>query len=490
MIAVPSQYQKNFFSTLVATPQNIALGATAGSGKTTTIVEACNMIPYGKRAIFVAFNKHIVKELKNRLPNSVECSTMHSFGARCIGGALQNGWFLDEKKQIKYIIPYFDGKQNREKWPIIYQIDRVMQLARATMTDNNREGIERLIDQYALDLDLENVGIVIKAIRKFREYNEEGSVDRLGIDFMDMIELCVRDEDIPMQQYDYVFVDECQDLTNLDRKFIQRIVRAKGRKIIVGDKNQAIYSFRGAAIDSFEQFAGEPNTITLPLSISYRCARSIVEEARKVYTDIEPWEKAIEGKVRKGKVEDIQEGDMVLCRNSRPLIEVFFKLIEANKKAYILGREIEKGLLALLKDFDSDEKTEGQGDRLKSLLDRLHEQLEAKGITKPLVHPKFIQLQEKIEIIKLLFSKFTTVSEVETFISEVFDDESRDGVALMTIHKSKGLENERVFIIERFGGAPLIPSQYAITEDQLKQEKNLQFVSITRAKKELVYLHI
>jgi superfamily I DNA/RNA helicase len=59
------------------------------------------------------------------------------------------------------------------------------------------------------------------------------------------------------------------------------------------------------------------------------------------------------------------------------------------------------------------------------------------------------------------------------------------GVCLSTIHKSKGLENETVHIL----CPELIPSKFAVQDWELKQEENLRYVAITRAKSKLIYLN-
>ncbi len=487
----PSKYQQDIFNTVITTSQHVAVAAGPGSGKSTTLIETSKLIPYIKSSIFVAFGREIVKSLKNRLPQGTICSTMHSLGSKAIGGSYQNGWSLSEKKQLNYILPYFEGeKDNRKKWPDVYRVDRVMGMVRATMTENRKEEIEKLIIDYGLDLDNEQIPIVIGALRDFYRYNDEER-SSIQIDFQDMIEMVIRNRDIPMPQYDFVFVDEVQDLSNLDREFIQRLKKPKGRIIAVGDKNQAIYGFRGAAIDSFEQFANMNNTVTLPLSISYRCAKSIVREAKEVYNDIEEWENAEEGIVtRKGKVESINEGDMVLCRNTRPLIDVFFRLIDRDVKAYVVGKDYEKGLQKVLAEFSSESTTEDSREALFGLKKKKLDALKREGEGGGENNPKYVQFSEKVDILLLLFSKFTTVYEVEQCILNLFDDKEREGVKLMTIHRSKGLENDRVFIISSYEGKTLIPSPYAVTPGQLKQESNLMFVSITRAKKELVYLNL
>lgn len=55
---------------------------------------------------------------------------------------------------------------------------------------------------------------------------------------------------------------------------------------------------------------------------------------------------------------------------------------------------------------------------------------------------------------------------------------------LSTIHKAKGLENDRVFFL----CPELIPSRFATQPWQYEQERNLKYVAITRAKRELIYV--
>ena len=57
---------------------------------------------------------------------------------------------------------------------------------------------------------------------------------------------------------------------------------------------------------------------------------------------------------------------------------------------------------------------------------------------------------------------------------------------MCTIHKSKGLEHDTVYILNEF----LIPSKYAMLEEQLIQENNLKYVARTRAKENLIFLNL
>ena len=71
-------------------------------------------------------------------------------------------------------------------------------------------------------------------------------------------------------------------------------------------------------------------------------------------------------------------------------------------------------------------------------------------------------------------------------IESMFSDEQNtEYVILSTIHRSKGLEADNIFYLFR----NLIPSQYAKTQLELMQEKCLEYVCITRAKKKLIYVN-
>lgn len=81
-----SPFQQAIFDFLAANNGSLLIQAVAGSGKTTTIVEAANRIPTSETAQFLAFNASIAKELKDRLPAHVPGATFHS---ACLAGYRQ-----------------------------------------------------------------------------------------------------------------------------------------------------------------------------------------------------------------------------------------------------------------------------------------------------------------------------------------------------------------------------------------------------------------
>ena len=72
-----SNYQINVIEHL-KNNRHLIVEARAGSGKTSTIVEAIKSLPEYNRILCVAFNKKIAEELKNRLPQHVQTNTINS----------------------------------------------------------------------------------------------------------------------------------------------------------------------------------------------------------------------------------------------------------------------------------------------------------------------------------------------------------------------------------------------------------------------------
>ena len=79
----------------------------------------------------------------------------------------------------------------------------------------------------------------------------------------------------------------------------------------------------------------------------------------------------------------------------------------------------------------------------------------------------------------------SNTKEAIELIDRIFNDKhDKNKITLSSIHKAKGLENDKVFIYR----PELMPSKFAVTEVEKEQELNLMYVSYTRAKKELVFV--
>ena len=183
-----------------------------------------------------------------------------------------------------------------------------------------------------------------------------------------------------------------------------------------------------------------------------------------------------------GTLKALHRGDWVLCRNLRPLVATYMWLLKNKVKSHIKGKEIGEGILALIIKTKAKTLPELEA-ALKAEKVALVEKLIRRGVRHPSYHPKMELLYQRTEVIEFLSDEVESVAELKRLIERIFTDDER-GIMLSTIHKAKGLENDRVFIL----CPELIPSKFATQDWQLEQERNLFYVGVTRAKKELVYV--
>ena len=123
--------------------------------------------------------------------------------------------------------------------------------------------------------------------------------------------------------------------------------------------------------------------------------------------------------------------------------------------------------------------------KLKGNLNGERRRLTNLGVRNPDNTDRIDMLKNKIDIINILSSGLTYTKDLKDKIKSIFKDGDNVGVCLSTIHKSKGLENDTIHIL----CPELIPSKFAVQEWELKQEENLRYVAITRAKSNLIYLN-
>lgn len=486
----PSKYQKAVYTYILKGKGNAVVDAVAGSGKSTTIVNALKIIPANKSILFLAFNKSIVEELKKKIGNlpNVEISTLHSLGARAIMKATKAK--INGGKYRQYITQRIeDGTLQSEIYEKLSPAEKItwknnicdlLDLARVNLV-NDAKSITELSFKHDLDIIDNEVECVIKLI-------EWGKKNVSEIDFTDMVYF-PNVMKVPMTKYDWVFIDECQDLNAAQRGMFLKCVKPNGRWIAVGDERQAIYGFSGADADSFQKLRHLPHTVKLPLSICYRCDKNIITMAQTIVPQIQ-WRDGAENGIinREAKMDDVKDGDMILCRITAPLVKLCMRYISKGVKAYVKGRDIGANLCSLI------EKT-GENN-IEAVFDKLHRELGkivGKLIAQHIVqneeearqHPKFVYLNDKIESIEQISVGLTKSKDVIEKIKQIFSDSNGSGICLSTIHKSKGLENDRVFVICE----DKMPLKCCMNIPWMAtQEYNLIYVCYTRAKHYLGFI--
>lgn len=494
---IPSKYQSDFFDWVIHGHGNAVLEASAGSGKSTTIIQAIKLIDSDKSILFSAFNRDIVKSLKKKIGNvdNVDVRTIHSLGYLM----LQRNFpteklIIDEYKYYTHIREnlshYSNGKSNRlsrSKWQQFFNnVCKLVEFARFNLISSISD-IEIVADRYNV-FPIENEAEIALKVLSWGSDNLE------CIDYTDMIWLpnVLRLSQKGLQ-YDWVLTDECQDLSIAQREMLFKVQKMGTRFVFVGDKSQSIYGFNGSLPEQFEELKNLPNTISLPLSISYRCAKNIVKFAQGIEPSIEWNEDGREGQVVNDcKLEDVNDGDMVLCRNNKPLIELYNTFIMMGKTCYINGKDIGLNLKKMIKqtkkeELNRDLNNDGVFVRLyDSFFDLRNDLIKTKSLDKSVVmeNESVKGLLDCINALEILADGINTKDELINKIDSIFSDKKKkDGITLSTVHKAKGLEADNVYIICRN-----LLGKNGQQPWEKKQERNLMYVAYTRAKNKLGFI--
>lgn len=495
-----SEYQAKIFDNIEHGIGNLIINASAGSSKTTTIVNAIRFVAKNKKILFLAFNKDIVNVIKNKINReNTTISTFHSLGfsilkengiiSSCARGFHEhdpsNIEILNIYKYNNYINNILINNKNK-----IY-IDNIKKLV-----DYSRYYLAFSLNEISKVSQLYGITPINDEFEIVRNVLLWGKSNTQQIDYTDLIWLPnVLNLTTKKSQYDYIFIDEAQDTSIVEQQLIEKCFKRGTRFIAVGDKNQQINVWAGSTVAAIDLLKKHPNTIELNLPISYRCPKKIVQLAQKYSDNIIASKDSIEGEINYDvSLFAPKNGDMVLCRNTAPLIECLLKYFSNNKKAYIRGSEnIKKQLIDLIKNTES-ELIDINCITSNGLFPKLYEMMSQKieyvkscyslNEDDALSEPSVLLMYDNIESIKVLSDGLSTTNELINKINFIFDGDDNDAVQLSTIHKAKGLESDNVFILNK----SLMPSKFAKKDWEILSENNLIYVAYTRAKKTLNFI--
>lgn len=474
-------------------PRSLVVKAVAGSGKTTTIAEASKFIPVDAAAVFLAFNKSIATELGKKLPAHVESRTLNSLGHRAVMGKFGQV-AIDTSKTMKIVreLPNefgLDGQEYVAKY-FAGDICKLVSKAKAhglvphekmNGTVADEFSLQELKDHYNLYSECPDDVLVDFVVKALKETVRQTNI----IDFDDQLYFVVA-FDLPVPQYSWIIVDEAQDLSAINRAMLRKFLSTNGNLIAVGDDAQAIYGFRGADSTSLDTIIEMFKAEELPLDTTYRCPKAVVEIAQKYVPEINCPIDAPEGEViehDKFELGDFEDEDLIVCRNTAPLITSAYRMIRHGHPVRVMGRDIGKGLTSLIKKIArSGFKYMTMGEFEKKLGKWMRNQID---IAKRRDQEDRIEMiQDKAESLFAIIagSEVDTLPEVCHIIDDLFQGDR--GPRFATVHKAKGMEANRVFILD----AELMPSKFAKQPWQMQQENNLIYVAVTRALSTLCYI--
>lgn len=444
---------------------NLVVEALAGTGKTTTIKEAFGHAPEN-RILYVVFNKKNQVEAESKITDHrVEVKTLHSLGFSIIkkvwSSAKPDG-AVEYDRCIKAI-----GRDDRAMAAIL---GKVVSFAKNTLLKATQESIASMICAMdSLDINEDEVGYYAQAAFKVLELSKAKDAGN-RISFDDMVWLPV-EMDWCKPSYQLVCVDEAQDM-NLPQLTMARGV-CKGRMVVVGDSRQAIYGFRGAVQNGMGMMKIALSAKVLTLTTTYRCPKLVVELAAKLVPGYKAAEMNADGIVSAvGSADNARPGDVILSRLNAPLMPAALSFLRRNIPARIEGRDIGKQLIGMVKSF----KALTIADLLAKISAWQSKQIERLTDVRN-AEKRIEQIADIAETLRVLCDDVDSVPKVEQKINSLFDDtgeQSKPAVILSSVHKAKGLEWDRVFLL----CSTFKPQKGG-------EEANIYYVALTRSKREL-----
>ncbi len=210
----------------------------------------------------------------------------------------------------------------------------------------------------------------------------------------------------------------------------------------------------------------------------------------------------------------LRKRDAVIARTTAVLVRDCLKVLKTGQRAMVLGKKIGDTIAVIVTRIEEMRIAKGGKrllhDDLSNFLDlleayRIKQQQIIEDTRKKDVELAIDELRDKVETARAFYAAYIarcvdpgercvndpkcefsrTAEDFKRYIRGLFtEDETGNMIQFMTAHRSKGLEFERVYIID----TDLFPHPLAKSDKQKIQEDNLMYVAITRAIQQLTFI--
>ncbi|GEQ87399.1 hypothetical protein ULMS_29070 [Patiriisocius marinistellae] len=531
----PTPEQEKIYNFIKFDSNHGIIDAVAGSGKTTTIIQSIDFIENSKRLLFCAFNSKIRDEIESRIKNksNIIVKNLNQLGYDILKSNYELKFNFQLRKYdnlvdksiktynkelfLKFLKindisaepanPFEESVLKKYYGIFKYKLLESVNKYRLTLTKDDYEDYKNMVIHYNIidpskinenKLDKE-INIFFKANNSLIKEGNSLAKSHQIIDFNDQLYLPFIFKLKPKTEYDILFIDECQDLSKSQLMVALKYVKKSGRIMAVGDPYQSIYGFTGADIESFNRFYKLPNHVKLSLSFCFRCPNNVIEYAQNFRTDIKPF-KDKEGFIEKVDFEKVfelaQDGDLIISRTKAPLTTLLFILLENNRKVNIHQDDVKELFNELRFLFSKQELNtrnvykngydffEKVKDRNIYFIEKKAKKMSNQSLREDFIDEETEYVERRINFLQRQASIHLDVSTINELVKRIegLITESEDAIKLSTIHKAKGLENQRVFILD-YDKLPMKKDNHKPWEKV--QENNLKYVALTRAKKSL-----
>lgn len=438
------------------TSEHLQIRAYAGCGKTSTLAlidEALGKTP----RLCVAFNKPVAVEMAERLRETTDCRTMNSLGHRIWSSTITDRLVLNTRKTLDLFRQAITGKTKddiKHLWDHYDEIKSAVDLAKAV--GYIPKGVPRadrtliFADDFYRDWCEPMSGLAQATVDDILRQSIKLAYSG-NIDFNDQLYMpTLFGGTFP--RYPVVMIDEAQDLSPINHMMVERLVGTR-RLISVGDPFQSIYAFRGALTNGMDAQFCRFSMVARSLTVSFRCPRAIVENARWRAADFQ-WlrDGGAVATLRDLDLRTVPDGAVFICRNNAPLFRLAVRFLTVGRSVSVAGTDIGTKLVGILRRFGDESLSRA------AVLSRIEEwESERDGAS----------ARDMAECLRIFARLGSTLAEAISFAEDIL---RRQGpIYLTTGHKAKGLEWPIVYHLD----------PWLLKTDE--QDQNLHYVIQTRS---------
>ena len=470
-------------TTLIGKAHQLKIVAGAGCSKTTTLGMCAGAEQ--KTSLYLAFNKAMVEEARNKFPAWVTVKTTHGLAYGVKGLDIAHKLM---RPRGRYVNVLGTGGEIAREFKIgPMRLDSGKYITAAGIGVSVKNTVNRF--EYSADSAISTKHVSFQALGKLVEepgFNRR-HFEAVVLGYANMLwERRINPDDVAMAThdtylklfqlsrpdlsgYDVIYLDEGQDTNDC----VLSIVQSQTCKVvIVGDPYQQIYGWRGS-VNAMEKFTCDEAT----LSTSFRFGQAVADVANMVLNingdsklKLKGWDQL------ESKIQPFLTGEQEAEQHAR-LYRTNANLIADGVE--LIGKGLKVAMEIDVQDFTRllESAIALSEDRIK---DVKHENLVAFDSWAALVEEARMVGGELGRIVNLV-----NRNEAYRVLSVLGDyrKPSHPDVILTTAHKSKGREFDVVVLADDF---PSCYNQEGSWIGLDEMERNLLYVAATRARKVLV----
>lgn len=270
--------------------------AGAGSGKTKVVTHKIAHIIADKgvspgEILAITFTNKAANEMKTRVAKLIDVNvdamwmgTFHSVCVRMLRRDIDKLGYeksfsiydrADQKTLVKEIIK--ELRLDKET----YKENSI--LAKIGELKNTGETPDEYINNHYSDFRERNIGEAYALYQKKLRFYNALDFDDLLIKGVELLKLDEKIRKYYQDRFKYIFVDEYQDTNKVQYQFVKILSKVHNNICVVGDSDQAIYSWRYADITNILEFEKDfPGAKVILLEQNYRSTETILKVANEV----------------------------------------------------------------------------------------------------------------------------------------------------------------------------------------------------------------